>query len=196
MKVFDRFRRDRAEKRRDWAEELRSLLKEGHGFLMAEEYEKARTVFVQILEYRDYFKNTPVLEYVISALHCTWLFTERYDEGIMFFSEYINRYPADINAYCARAGEFWYVENLQKAIDDYSRVLEINPENITALSERGQVFAEAGNFPEALKDLDRALQIISESSSSELSGPWSAQIKPFIHRARGVALAGLGDNTG
>jgi hypothetical protein len=48
------------------------------------------------------------ISYALMSLGSTWLLTERYDDGISFFSEYISRYPEDSAAYCQRACALWY----------------------------------------------------------------------------------------
>jgi len=75
------------------------------------------------------------------TLGATWLLKERYEDGVAFFSRYIDRYSEDSEAYSGRAEALWYTED---AIRDYSRALELKPKNIVSLSGRGQVLGEAG----------------------------------------------------
>lgn len=180
--------------RNEFARRIQALMREGHTCLVQEDYEKARRSFLKLLESREYLKNSVLLEYVLIALETTWIFAEQYDEEIMFFSEYLNRHPSDLTAYCARGAGFWYSGQLQRAINDYSRVIEVNPNHVSALSGRGQVLAEAGDFARALEDLDHVLQVIKEEP--QLDPFWTQlhkQIEPFAHRGRGVALVGLGE---
>ena len=170
---------------------MRSLVQEGYDQLKLEEYEKARATFLQALDLRDELENSGLLEYVLTGLDTTWLLTEKFDEGITFFADYISRYPDDSAAYCGRAGALWYSGQLEKAIHDYSRMLELAPSNIMALSGRGQVFAEMGSNEKALDDLDLALRSLKMEPSSD--SDWNA-IEAFVRRGRGVALAGLGQN--
>jgi tetratricopeptide (TPR) repeat protein len=176
------------------------LLQEGYSYLKVEDYDKARLPFMRLLESRDDLKalsrkadlkDLDLLDYVLTSVDATWLMTERYDEAVTFFSKYINRYPGDAAAYCARAGNLWYLGQLEKAVEDYSRALELEPDDIVARSGRGQVLAEMGSVENALDDLDFALRSLRTRPASRWD-EFYKHIEAFVHRGRGVALAGLG----
>jgi tetratricopeptide (TPR) repeat protein len=175
--------------------QLVSLVREGYAEMRAEDYEKARATFLQALEHRERLIELGLLEYVLTSLHGTWLWDEKYDEQIAFFSGYLSRYSSDAAARVARAAGLWYSGKLDEALDDYSRALELDPENILALSNRGQVLAEMGRDEEALAALDRALASLKIASAPDPNrrGFYNA-IEAFVRRARGVAAGGLGRN--
>src|SRR5438128_1606269 len=106
------------------------LLQEAHAHMKLEEYDKARAPFLQAIRSRDNFNDAETISYILMSLGSTWALTQRYEDGIAFFSGYINHYPEDSAAYCARAEALWYAGRLQEAIRDYSRALELKPGDI------------------------------------------------------------------
>jgi tetratricopeptide (TPR) repeat protein len=171
---------------------VQALIQEGYMALQSEDYEKASNAFVEVLRFRDILKSSPLLEWVLMALDSAYLLNERFEEEIMFFSEYLVRYPRDLSAFSGRAAAFWYLERRQQAINDYTRVLEATPKDLIALSGRGQVFAEMGNSRAALEDLDAALRVI-ESGSAGAASDNLGEYEAFVRRGRGDALASSGD---
>lgn len=133
------------------------LLQEAHAQIRLEEYDKARDPLLQAIGFRGGFNEPETISYTLMSLGSTWLLTERYQDGIAFFSEYISRFPDDSMAYQQRAAALWYSGRLQKAIRDYSRALELQPGDVLSLSGRGQVLAEAGEHGKAMEDLNLAL---------------------------------------
>jgi tetratricopeptide (TPR) repeat protein len=152
-------------------------------------------VLLQVLDSRDDIQDAATIEWLLSCLEATWLFTDKNEEAIIFFSEYISRYPNDSTAYWARAASLWYLGQLQEAIRDYSRALELKPTDILSLCGRGQVLAEVGQGKEAMKDLNLALE---ELKTAPRSGPdfteWREQAEAFTRNGRAVALATLGES--
>jgi tetratricopeptide (TPR) repeat protein len=174
---------------------MRQLVLDSQAPLLAEEYEKARAILLEALEFRDRVNDSATIHSLITSLEATWLFTEKYDEAIAFFSTYILRYPEDYAAYSARAAALWYSGRLQEALHDYCRALELNPKDPVSLSGRGQVLAEAGESEKAMEDLNLALLEINTAAA--LSPPWAAWYKAleaFVHNGRGYALATLGES--
>jgi tetratricopeptide (TPR) repeat protein len=171
------------------------LLQKAQAHLQLEEYDMARASLLRALESRDRLKDARVITYILSGLEATWLFTERYEDGIAFFSEYLGRYPADSAAYSGRAAVLWYAGRLQDAIRDYSRALELNPTHILSLTGRGQVLAEMGENERAMDDLNLALNHLKTASKpNSTSGKWYEQVEAFVRNGRGFALAGLGES--
>jgi tetratricopeptide (TPR) repeat protein len=123
---------------------LYGLLQQAHAHLKLEECDKARALLLQFLRSRDRISDPQMIDYTVMSLGSTWILTDRYDDGISFFSEYISHYPEDAAAYCERASALWYAGRLHEAIRDYSHVLELKPSDILARSGRGQVLSEAG----------------------------------------------------
>ena len=173
---------------------LSRLVHEGFAQLRSEDYAEARSTFLQVLDFRDQIASSVLLDWVLEALESTWLFRDEYDEQITFFSNYVRRYPGDATAFCARAAAFWYSGRLQEAVDDYNRALEHKPDLISAVSGRAQVLAEMGRHRQALEEIDRALLILEKNGAANSRlAERNRHIKAFLHRSRGVALAGLGD---
>jgi tetratricopeptide (TPR) repeat protein len=174
---------------------LQFLLQIGYSNLKAERYEEARRSLLEALKSRELLQGSPLLDWLLQTLDCAYLFDERFEEEITFFSEYLARYPDDLAGYNARAAAFWYMENWPQAVNDYSYVLQSQPENILALSGRGQILAEMGNFQAALDDLGKALQAIRSVSESDAKNMPLLEYEAFARRGRSDALAGLGDLT-
>jgi tetratricopeptide (TPR) repeat protein len=171
------------------------LLQKAHAHMRLEEYDKARASLLQAIEFRDSFNEPEMISYVLMLLASTWLLTERYEDEIAFFSEYLSRYPEDSAAYGGRAEALWYTGRLQEAIRDYSRALELKPIDILSLSGRGQVLAEVGEHRRAVEDLNLALLTLKTASKPDSSwDKWYEQIEAFVHNGRAFALAGLGEN--
>jgi tetratricopeptide (TPR) repeat protein len=174
---------------------VHQLLQEAHDHLRLEEYDKARAPLLQAIGSRDDINEPETIGYILTSLGATWLLTERYEDGIAFFSRYIDRYSEDSEAYSGRAEALWYTGRLQEAIRDYSRALELKPNNIMSLSGRGQVLGEAGEHGRAIEDLDLALRALETVSTPDASwAKWYEQIEAFVHNGRAFALAGLDKN--
>jgi tetratricopeptide (TPR) repeat protein len=105
------------------APQLYLLLQRAHFHLELEEYAQARALLLQVIATRDSITDRNAIAYTLNGLDTTWLLTERYEDGIAFFSEYISRYPEEAEAYSGRAASLWYSGRHRDAIDDYSRAL-------------------------------------------------------------------------
>src|ERR1700730_11463023 len=145
------------------------LLQEAYAHLRLEEYDKARAPLWERIGSRDSINESKTISYILTSLGSTWLLTEQFEDEIVFFSEYISRYPKDSPAYCERAGAFWYTGRLEEATRDYSRSLELEPNEILSLSGRGQVLAEMGEHGRAMEDLNLALLALKTVSMPDSS---------------------------
>jgi tetratricopeptide (TPR) repeat protein len=178
----------------DFQANLNQQIHEASGLISSGKYDEARILLLRVIAERERITNTKVIDYILSALGSTWLYTGKYEDGISFFSGYIDRYPRDAMAHAARANLFWYVGKLQEAVRDYSRALELDPDNIVSHSGRGQVLAELGDNEKALIDLDFALQVLtSDASDNPRFSEWRSRAEAFRRNGRGLALGGLGD---
>lgn len=171
---------------------LDSLVWRGIWFLGAGNYEKAKAAFLMALPLRDELKSLGLLEYVLMSLAATWVGMGAYDEGVAFFSAYINSYPDDSMAYCGRAADFWYLGKPEEALRDYSRSIELDPNNALAISGQGQLLAEMGRNQEALAALD--LAICQTEKANSIWHKYREVIEAFVRSGRGVAAAGTGQN--
>jgi tetratricopeptide (TPR) repeat protein len=170
------------------------LIHEAHNHLLSEQYDKARIPLLRAVEFRDRLRDAAAIDYVLASLDATWLFTERYQEAIAFFSDYISRYPYDSAAYGGRAAALWYLGRLQEAVRDYSHALDLKSDDILSLSGRGQVLAELGENGRAIQDLNLALQTVTTVSAPNSSwAEWYQEAEAFIRNGKGFALAGWGD---
>jgi tetratricopeptide (TPR) repeat protein len=179
-------------KRKDLAR-IMFLIQSGFAALQGGQYQSARAAFSEALQFRDSLKGTHVLDWLLTALSSAYLMDEKFEEAVIFFSDYLRRYPGDLGAYSARATALWYAENWIPAVSDYSSMLEVNPENIAAIANRGQVLAEVGNFQAALDDLNKALQLIQSLANPAGRDIQALNQEAFIRRGRADAMAGLGD---
>jgi tetratricopeptide (TPR) repeat protein len=174
---------------------MRQLVLDAQALLLVEEYEKARAILLKALEFRDRVNDSATIHSVLTSLEATWLFTEKYDEAIAFFSEYILRYPGDCAAYSARGAALWYSGRLPEALHEYGRALDLNPRDLLSLSGRGQVLAEIGESEKAMENLNLALSEASRGAASNpLWAAWYKTVEAYVHNGRGFALAALGEN--
>lgn len=167
------------------------LLAAANEHLQRRDLDQGRRMLLEAVNHPEISGHRPYLSYVLRALSITWLWQDRYQEALDFFSEFIRLNPSDPDAYCGRADALWYVGQHFHAIADYSRALELDPNEIRALSARGQVFAECGEHERAVHDLDQALQELSHNS--HLDGKWRAEMEAYAQSGKGLALAHLGD---
>jgi tetratricopeptide (TPR) repeat protein len=170
------------------------LIHEADVHLLSEQYDKARVPLLRALEFREQLRDSAAIDYILASLDATWLFTERYQDAIAFFSDYISRYPDDSAAYGGRAAALWYLGRLQEAIRDYSHALELKSNDILSLSGRGQVLAELGENSRAIEDLNLALHTLTSVSAPNSSwAEWYQEAEAFVRNGKGFALAGLGE---
>jgi tetratricopeptide (TPR) repeat protein len=171
------------------------LLQQAHAHLLLQKYDEARPLLLKAIGFRDTINEPETINYILTSLVTTWILTERYDDGIAFFSEYISSHPKDSAPYCDRAGCFWYKGQFQEAVRDYSHALELKPNDILSLSGRGQTLAEAGEYVSAMADLNLALLTLKAVSMQNTSwNKWCEEIEAFVRNGKGVALAGLGES--
>ncbi|MGA8220627.1 MAG: tetratricopeptide repeat protein [Candidatus Acidiferrales bacterium] len=176
-------------------QDLALMMKEAHELLKAAEYEKAQPICLKMVEWRERLHDGAIIEWILTGLAATWLLRNRFDEQIVFFSQYLERYPSDCIAYCERAGALWYSGRLGDAIGDYNRAIELQPTHLLSRSGRGQVLAELGESAKALDDLDIAVRIIETTARPDESWrEWLREVEAFVRNGRAVAFAGLGQN--
>ena len=167
-----------------------------HTELVNKKYDKARELLLQAIKHRDKIEDRAVADYLLQSLELTWLFTDKYEEAISFFSEYIKHYPHDLAASRGHAAALWYSGKLQDAIREYSHALELKSKDILSLSGRGQVLADLGESTRAMSDLNHALEEIEAARQViPTSKEWYTDIEAFVRNGRAVALAALGENT-
>lgn len=180
----------------DQAKVLRELwptLNEAHALLKKESYDRAREVLLRAVKLRDRVQDAKTIDWILTSLASTWLFQDRFEEQIAFFSDYISRHPHDCAAYRNRAEALWYSGKLREAVEDYSRAVKLEPTDLQSRSGRGQVLAELRENEEAIKDLDIALRIVaSVPRPNDSWREWNKHTEAFIRNGRAVALAGLG----
>lgn len=166
-----------------------------HGEMANKKYDKARDLLLRAIKQRDKIEDPAMVDYFLQVLVMTWLLTDKYEDAISFFSEYINHYRQDSAAHCGFAGALWYSGKLQEAIDAYSRALEVKPNHILSLSGRGQVLADLGESEKAMDDLNHALEEIETARQvNAISTNWYEHLEAFTRNGRAVALAAMGKN--
>lgn len=193
---FFRWKRRSPETKPDSAvSPLYPLLHEANVQLQREQYDKARPFLLQALEYRDEIDDAATIDYLLHSLGASWIFTEKYDEGIAALSEYINRYSKDAVAHRECGALRWYSGQLEPAIQDYSEALALRPRDLLSLSGRGQLLAETGHVQNAMDDLNLALAELKIALPESDPGwrKWYRDVEAFVQNGRGVALAALGE---
>jgi tetratricopeptide (TPR) repeat protein len=175
----------------DFDSSLRFLLNGAQSDLELKNFGDARRQLLEVLENRRQIRSRALLVTVLNHLGATWWLQDQYREGIEFFSDYIRRYPEDVEAYSQRATMLWYAGEPQEAVCDYSRALESVPNDIFALTGRGQAQVEINKYNEALHDLDLALRCLEQNPN--LDSRWRNESQAYIQNGRAAAFAGLGD---
>lgn len=176
------------------AAEFTRRLSEACTYLELEEFEQARSILLQALQFRADVHDHSAIDDLLRYLGATWLFTEKYEEQIAFFTDYVSRHPEDAAAYHELGSGYWYLERYEEAIHNYSRALELDPKDFVSRSSRGQVFAEAGNVEMAMKDLGLALEgMKTEPIAYPGTRQWHDSFEAFVHRGLGEAFAKQGD---
>jgi tetratricopeptide (TPR) repeat protein len=171
---------------------LDSLIRESHGYLLSQEFDNARNLLLRAIKQRDEIKRPELVDYILTSLEATWLFTDKHEEAIEFFSEYLMQYPDDAAAHRGHGAALWYLGDLSAAFKDYSRALELKPNDAISLSGRGQILAELGSPEKALEDLDQALLTLNAMPISDgARSVWASQAEAFIRNGRGAAFAAL-----
>jgi tetratricopeptide (TPR) repeat protein len=169
---------------------------EVHSELVSKNYDKARDLLLQALKHRDKIEDPAIRDGLLQSLEVTWLFADKYEEAISFFSEYTKHYPQDLAATRGHAAALWYSGKFQDAAHKYSHVLELSPNDILSLSGRGQVLAELGDSARAMDDLNHALEAIEAAPHTDAASTiWYEQIEAFVRNGRAVAFIGLGEVT-
>jgi tetratricopeptide (TPR) repeat protein len=120
----------------------------------------------------------------------------QFEEAVTYFSDYLELYPEELQAYQFRAMSLWYAGRLPEAISDFSPVLQLTPHDIPSLSGRGQILAELGDNEKALDDLNSALQSIETISGRDAAlANWGKDAEAYTRNGKGLALAGLGNGS-
>lgn len=172
--------------------EIQSVLNEARALIYAEEYQRAREILLRAVKFRERLQDAKTIDWILRSLACTWIFQDRFEEQVAFFSDYVQRYPNDCAAYENRAAALWYSGRLREALEDYSRAIELKPTDLQSRSGRGQVFAELGESDKAIEDLDIALRVVEAAPEPDDSWrEWHRHTEAFVRNGRAVALAGL-----
>jgi tetratricopeptide (TPR) repeat protein len=179
---------------KDDQDDFDSLTEAARVHFQAGELDEARRLFLRILNYRhatSYAAYAAFIDRTLNSLGFTWLWQDRYQEGIEYFSRYIIEYSGDLGAYGARAVLFWYSGKLTEAIEDYTRVLNANSEDIISLLGRGHVLMESGDNEKALRDLDLVLRCLDQRNRADST--WQQQTRAYARNGRAAALAAMGE---
>src|SRR5260370_20947309 len=178
----------------DPQDDLDSLTEASRVHFQAGELDSARRLFLRSLNYRhatSYAAYAAFIDRTLHSLGFTWVWQDKYQEGIEYFSRYITEYSGDLGAYGARAVLFWYSGKLTEAIEDYTRVLNADSDDISSLLGRGQVLMESGNNEKALRDLDLALRCLDQHNAADVT--WQQQFRAYALDGRAATLAAMGE---
>jgi tetratricopeptide (TPR) repeat protein len=164
-----------------------------HVRLQNQEYDGVRPVLVRLLERKSESVNPDATEdYLLRCLLLTWISTERYEEGILFYSTHLEQNQASARAYSSRAALRWYQGDMDHARNDYQEALRLAPNDIESLSGYGQMLAEVGENREALMHLDNALTLLGQVTADLEWTQWFRAIEAYVRSGRGSALGTLG----
>ena len=75
------------------------------------------------------------------------------------YSEAIKLYPDFAEAYYARAQDYLWIDDFDKAIKDYTSVIEIDPDYASAYVGRGQAYSSKGCYARAIENFNRAIEL-------------------------------------
>jgi len=82
-----------------------------------------------------------------------------HQEAIIYFSQYINKFPNDAEAYYNRGVTKYELEDYRGVIQDLNEALEINPIFADAYNNRGCAKITLKDFIGAIQDYDKAIEI-------------------------------------
>ena len=82
------------------------------------------------------------------------------------YSEAIKLYPDFAEAYYARAQDYLWIDDFDKAIKDYTSVIEIDPDYASAYVGRGQAYSSKGCYARAIENFNRAIEIDPDYASA------------------------------
>tara|TARA_R110002049_G_scaffold285698_4_gene466914 strand:- start:15842 stop:17176 length:1335 start_codon:yes stop_codon:yes gene_type:complete len=75
------------------------------------------------------------------------------------YTDLIQRNPLEGRYYTLRAGSWWALGNIEKALEDFDRAIELGYEEAHAFTSRGLFHAAMGSHDKALEDYDKAIEL-------------------------------------
>ncbi len=96
------------------------------------------------------------------------------DEGnkyraIELYTEIIQKYPNESNAYGNRANAYKVIGETKLALDDYQKAIELQPDNFVSRTNYANLLSEIGQQEEAIKQLKIAIQNYPKYASAHES---------------------------
>lgn len=158
---------------------------------MANDMSEAERLARQALKDAPAGSDRGLIDYALELLNYMWLTNEANQEGIAFFSEYLELHPDDGTAFHYRGIHLWYSGRPDEALADYNRLLELKPNDVFALLGRGQILVELGRPQEAQLDLEKVLQI--NNSFPNARDKYWAPAQAYTRNGLGAASAALDD---
>lgn len=83
----------------------------------------------------------------------------RYQDAMEEYSEAIERYPENADAYIGRGNVYDDLGYAEEAIRDYDKAIELNPNSAVAYYNCGTVYNKSGQQKKALEDYNRAIEL-------------------------------------
>ena len=87
--------------------------------------------------------------------------------AIKHYSRAIELYPDFIEAYCARAQIYFWLDDFDEAIKDFTSVIELDPDYASAYVQRGRAYSNKSCYARAIEDFNRAIEL-GDNSAREL----------------------------
>jgi tetratricopeptide (TPR) repeat protein len=142
-----------------------------------EKPEEAEERYRKAMEHSDATRNSRAVALQLASVAQTLLAQGHVSAAAEALRAAASRMPNDLVIRVAHALTLWYLGAARAAAAELTVALGIDGANAAALRARGEILADIGEAREAMLDLDRV----------------SAQGRPQIRAARGLALAQLGD---
>jgi tetratricopeptide (TPR) repeat protein len=84
----------------------------------------------------------------------------RYKDAVKYFTQAIQRDPANSEYYYGRGYAYRYLKNCSdEAISDLTKAIELDPHYVTAIRGRGDVFLSTEQYDDALRDFNQAIAL-------------------------------------
>jgi len=99
-----------------------------------------------------------------------YLEDRNYVKAIECFSEYLKRYPKDVDALNMRAKCYWFIDEYPSAFADVNDAIKYHNKKAVSSKDglyilRGKIYEDIENYDEALKDYATAFQINPKNTS-------------------------------
>jgi tetratricopeptide (TPR) repeat protein len=109
-------------------------------------------------------KNRKALSLIFASVFVIFFSVQTYarchvwNNGVVLWSDVIEKYPTVAVAYNNRGGTLMLEKKYEEALSDYNKAIELRPNYYDAYNNRGLLLSDMNRINEALKDYNRAVE--------------------------------------